>query len=65
MDGPEHYEKAEELVDLANRRRLPGRVRRQLCAQAQVHATLALVAISAESNDPDGLNVPDWSRVIR
>lgn len=67
MNGPEHYREAERA--LASVRGHAGHLSAEEVAYsvaiAQVHATLALAAATAESHDPDGLNVPDWSEVTR
>ncbi|MFD7855202.1 hypothetical protein ACFV6B_13075 [Streptomyces microflavus] len=71
MTGPEHYRKAEEILGAlksaradANRRIVPERAAVTL-AEAQVHATLALAAVTAHhmvattGNDRD-----EWSKAI-
>ena len=72
MTGPEHYCKAEHLLDATTKRltgndaewlQTPGR-RAELRAEAQVHATLALAAATA-LNDHGGVDggmpVADWN----
>ncbi len=62
MTGPEHYRRAEQLVESVTRidgdeisvvNNHPGRI-----AAAQVHATLALAAATALDSDR-----PEWFRV--
>ncbi len=49
MSGPDHYREAERLLALANEvTYVESEDSRVLAAQAQVHATLALVAVTAE-----------------
>jgi hypothetical protein len=49
MNGPEHYRRAEQLLDLADTYRMDGAVgtAMHLVAAAQVHATLAHTAATA------------------
>lgn len=47
MTGPEHYEAAELLLDLASEDELGSDSERFHVAKAQAHATLALAAASA------------------
>ncbi len=58
MTGPEHYTRAEVLIDLANAGGAEGwdtpRSREQLAA-AQVHATLALAAATALNSPPGSM----------
>jgi len=58
MTGPEHYEEAELLLERSAAGSNPGSV-----ARAQVHATLALAAVTAIS-DP-ALGLPAEVRVDR
>lgn len=44
MNGPDHYRKAEQLLDLAKYSELGSDEERFQLAAAQVHATLALAA---------------------
>lgn len=46
MTGPEHYRKAEELLDRACRHDVGSDPERYALASAHVHATLALTAAS-------------------
>jgi hypothetical protein len=54
MTGPQHYTEAEKLIVAANKRMDSGtflqvpRIRTQLLAEAQVHATLALTAATVQ-----------------
>jgi hypothetical protein len=50
MTGPEHYREAEGLVQFADKVGDVDRERgRRLLAAAQIHATLALAAVTAEA----------------
>ena len=55
MTGPEHYREAEWLLGRMTERDLP-----DVAAVAQVHATLALAAATA-----DPWNETDWKPVLR
>lgn len=48
MSGPEHYKEAEDLLVQSERSDLPESVVAWLTGAAQAHATLALVAVTAE-----------------
>lgn len=48
MTGPEHYQQAEEFLELAEADALDSPQERFNLAAAQVHATLALAAATAE-----------------
>jgi hypothetical protein len=64
MNGPGHYREAEkDLAAAVANQGTP--VGHGYTLTAQVHATLALAAATAESRDPDGLSVPDWTEVTR
>jgi hypothetical protein len=50
MDGPEHYRKAEQLADEAHEISAQAHEQRAaLLAEAQVHATLAGVAVAMQT----------------
>jgi hypothetical protein len=69
MNGPEHYKEAEQIVAMAKGRDLPIGAAADIAAVAQVHATLALAAATAEGlvwrafSQRDGAD-PDWSPVL-
>lgn len=48
MTGPEHYREAEGLLDALQELRHDDLARTEVVARAQVHATLALAAATAE-----------------
>lgn len=61
MKGQEHYHQAEKLLERAKDERQSDAERQRCLAEAQVHATLALVAINATSHG--GLSeksLDDW-----
>jgi hypothetical protein len=58
MTGPEHYERAEALAETA-RATNDLELANYYAAEAQVHATLALVAASAVIGDAQA-----WARVV-
>jgi hypothetical protein len=69
VTGPEHYKAAEQIVATAKGRDLPIGAAADIAAVAQVHATLALAAATAEGlvwkaftrkDDSD----PDWGAVL-
>lgn len=63
MTGPEHYAKAEQLLEDAHKMQHdsgPGCGSEELIAEAQVHATLALAAATALRDPETGLSTPDW-----
>lgn len=82
MTGPEHYQKAEELLKAARdafaqlNREFPDAavqtdaaihvapVVTNAMAQAQVHATLALVASNVNRYHSDDSHLPDWSEAL-
>lgn len=56
MTGPEHYQAAEELLDVAAKTANGDALERYAVAAAQVHATLALAAATAmDGADPQGV----------
>lgn len=69
MTGPEHYREAERLMEAAIGKPTGG----DLVQLAQVHATLALTAVSAEANvtaysEDNGLGPgfnPAWVEIVR
>lgn len=67
MTGPEHYRQAEQLADWAHHQTFGDGgdpvTGAALAAEAQVHATLALAAATADpyGNDIDG----GWKQVTR
>lgn len=69
MNGPDHYREAERLMRVSASMSPDGTGTfisdHERFAAAQVHATLALVAVTAEACGLDGLNVPDWSDAVR
>lgn len=58
MTGPQHYQAAESLIELAGEDAAdpdaPYAHEMYLLAKAQVHATLALAAATSATIDPDG-----------
>jgi hypothetical protein len=72
MNGPEHYARAEQLIDDANKSQAdngPDCGAAEILAEAQVHATLALAAATAaaevrqaETNRAAGWG---WAQVVR
>ena len=70
MTGPEHYREAERLLDLTERpaadSELGWMARAQAAAEAQVHATLALGAATADLLAGDAVaRSKAWIEVIR
>lgn len=65
MNGPDHYRAAEALVLNAATRIDAGSAQRML-AEAQVHATLALVASFVEGMGPEvqGAGLRHWEKVV-
>ena len=63
MTGPEHYSEAERLVEMGELDDYPGEAERYLrdIARAQVHATLALAAATADPFDRQR----EWTEVTR
>lgn len=64
MNGPQHYAEAERLTELATEG-LPTLQHAAVIAEAQVHATLALAAATADqiaSRGPGDVD-PAWSDV--
>jgi len=67
MTGPEHYRAAEQLLNEADHHSVLGDTQ---IAAAQVHATLALAAATAEPiaqsyDGPDDTSIPAaWSKAI-
>jgi hypothetical protein len=49
MTGPEHYQKAESLIGIAERSEDAPVAVGQILAEAQVHATLALAAATIDA----------------
>lgn len=65
MTGPEHYRRAEQLLD-AGRTSEDAETAANRIAQAQVHATLAFVAATAwaaRQAFPGGPETNEWTRV--
>lgn len=61
MNGPEHYQEAERLLDKVNRNKnAPDNTAR--LQRAQVHATLALVAATIQAGDIGASKLLDWQR---
>ena len=60
MTGPEHYEHAEMLLDMASDEDFGTEAEQSRFTAAQVHATLALAAATALGGDGDGLPADDW-----
>ncbi|MGW1765327.1 hypothetical protein ACWCQL_14795 [Streptomyces sp. NPDC002073] len=60
MSGPEHYRKAEDLLQQAEHANVSTLARQLLLAQAQVHATLAQAAATAVTPRTLGANCADW-----
>ena len=61
MTGPQHYERAEDLLKQANDHRdRPEQERTRLLAEAQVHATLALVASNVYGGGFNEKDVRRW-----
>lgn len=58
MNGPEHYEKAEELLKKAHGSHLPEY--EAYVSRAQVHATLALAAATAMQPSGYGYGQPEF-----
>lgn len=48
MNGPQHYDMAESLIERASAHTTGTGAHSATLAEAQVHATLALVAVTAE-----------------
>lgn len=49
MTGPEHYRAAEQLIEIAKNSQDAPIATAQLLAEAQIHATLALAAATADT----------------
>lgn len=70
MTGPDHYAKAERLVESMRQEMVgsPGQPLRtheqqaRLAAEAQVHATLALAAATIDAAEAGPHNVPNTAR---
>lgn len=60
MKGQEHYREAEKLLEKAQDRRESDAERQRLLAEAQVHATLAVVAVTAFGNGLSTKQLDDW-----
>lgn len=63
MTGPEHYQRAEDLLDLLGRINSDDPNRSDIGQQAQAHATLALAAATACSDGGPARVLPGWSVV--
>lgn len=67
MNGPQHYEKADDALELARECDIPDE-RAFFLAEAQIHATLALVAITAPREVMTGRRyeaiLEDWEAVL-
>ena len=64
MNGPEHYDAAEDHLHYAEEEADPGKRSDEL-AFAQVHATLALAAANAQAGDlTNGIPPTSWDRVL-
>jgi hypothetical protein len=59
MKGPEHYKRAEELLEKARFEKNPAAKAEQL-AEAQVHATLALLAATVHSGQGTQEQIRPW-----
>jgi hypothetical protein len=59
MKGPEHYKKAEELLDKA-RFEKNATTKAAYLAEAQVHATLALLAATVHSGQATKDQIHPW-----
>lgn len=59
MKGPEHYKRAEELLDKARFEKNPATKAEQL-AEAQVHATLALLAATVHTGQATQDQIRKW-----
>ena len=73
MNGPEHYRKAERILEDLRRAsasmslamRLKPETAAQMAAEAQVHATLALAAVTAHHMvATSGNDREEWSKAI-
>ena len=64
MTGPEHYRRAEQMVDGIDQLDSSSKSHQPLIslllAEAQVHATLATAAATALNDAGGGLGVPDY-----
>lgn len=61
MTGPQHYERAEDLLKQAtDNRDRPEQERTRLLAEAQVHATLALVSANVYGGGFSEKDVRRW-----
>lgn len=61
MTGPEHYQHAEMLLDLASEDETGSDEERFHLAKAQAHATLALAAATALNDNESGMGSRDWA----
>lgn len=59
MRGPEHYKRAEELLDKARFERNAA-TKAELLAEAQVHATLAVLAALVHSGQATKDQIHPW-----
>jgi hypothetical protein len=66
MNGPDHYAEAERLIRRCEREFLPREKAATLLEGAQVHATLAVAAATAEAGvAPISMGPrPDWRHVV-
>ncbi|MER6860790.1 MULTISPECIES: hypothetical protein [Streptomyces] len=65
MTGPEHYRKAEALLDTAAKNFLLGKDASSALAAAQAHATLALAAATAlPPGGPDTASRGTWVSAV-
>jgi hypothetical protein len=62
VTGPEHYQQAENLIANVTDREVTAQVATSYAAVAQVHATLALAAATAEAFVPS-IHYQPWREV--
>lgn len=62
MNGPDHYTRAEELLDQARKAHIPADIATWAATQAQAHATLALAAAVVNAHDAKPETPDGWRR---
>lgn len=60
MKGQEHYREAEKLLEKAQDARESDAERQRCLAEAQVHATLALVVVTATGGGLSTKDLDEW-----
>jgi len=63
MNGPEHYAAAERCLDYVNEAE-GHEARIEAFAEAQVHASLALAAVTWDAALAEGVTLTAWAQVL-